>query len=111
MSRAGFEGDKQRIMLYNRNLKIETDLTTSIDLSAAEIIWSQDSKYIYFTAANTIYTSIYKIDVSSKELFTITEEVDASSITLSPSGDKIFLKIKDQIYLMKFFQLKLTVKI
>ena len=92
MSRAGFEGDKQRIMLYNRNLKIETDLTTSIDLSAAEIIWSQDSKYIYFTAANTIYTSIYKIDVSSKELFTITEEVDASSITLSPSGDKIFFK-------------------
>ena len=92
MSRAGFEGDKQRIMLYNRNLKIETDLTTSIDLSAAEIIWSQDSKYIYFTAANTIYTSIYKIDVSSKELFTITEKVDASSITLSPSGDKIFFK-------------------
>ncbi|MBI1930952.1 MAG: S9 family peptidase [Ignavibacteriales bacterium] len=92
MSRSGFEGDKQRIMLYNRNLKIETDLTTSIDLSAAEIIWSQDSKYIYFTAANTIYTSIYKIDVSSKELFTITEKVDASSITLSPSGDKIFFK-------------------
>lgn len=92
MLRAGFEGDKQRIMLFNRNLKIETDLTTSIDLSAAEIIWSKDSKYIYFTAANTIYTSIYKIDISTKELVTIAENVDASSITLSPNGDKIFFK-------------------
>lgn len=92
MSRAGFEADKQRIMLYNRNLKIETDLTSSIDLSAAEIIWSHDSQFIYFTAANTIYTSIYRIDVSTKELFMVSEKVDASSISLSPNGDKIYFK-------------------
>ncbi|MBK8944214.1 MAG: S9 family peptidase [Ignavibacteriae bacterium] len=92
MERAGFESDKQRIILYNRNLNIEIDLTSSIDLSAGEIIWSHDAKFIYFTAANTIYNSIYRIDISTKELFTIAEKVDVSTITLSPNGDKIFFK-------------------
>ncbi len=92
MERAGFESDKQRIMLYNKNLGIATDLTSSIDLSAGELIWSQDSKFIYFTAPNSIYNSIFRIDISTKELFTVAEKVNASSITLSPNGDKIFFK-------------------
>jgi len=92
MERAGFEADKQRIMLYDRSSGNLTNLSSDIDLSAGELIWSQDSKFIYFTAAHHIYNSIYKIEISTHELFTIAEKVVAASITLSPDGLKIYFK-------------------
>lgn len=90
MERAGFEADKQRIMLYNRTLGINVDLTTNFDISAGEIIWSKDSKSIFFTAANQVYNSIFKIDIDTQELTTILEKAVVSSIQLSNDGKKIF---------------------
>ncbi len=92
MERAGFEADKQRLMLYNRKLKITTDISKDFDLSTGEIVWSNDSKSIYFTAANKIYNSIYKIDISNNKLTTILEEVVVSSLQLSDDGSKLFFK-------------------
>lgn len=90
MERAGFEADKQRIMLYNRTLGINVDLTTNFDISVGEIIWSNDSKSIFFTAANQVYNSIFKIDIDTQELTTILEKAVVSSIQLSNDGKKIF---------------------
>lgn len=92
MERAGFEADKQRIMLYNRITEKTTNLTGNYDLSAGELVWAKDSKSIYFTSANKIYNSIFKIDVDTKLISTVIEAVVASSLKLSDDGKTLFFK-------------------
>lgn len=92
MERAGFEADKQRIMLYNRISGETKNLTGDYDLSAGELIWSKDSKSIYFTSANKIYNSIFKIDLNTGLVSTIIEAVVASSIKISEDGKTLFFK-------------------
>lgn len=92
MERAGFEADKQRIMLYNRLNGSTTDLSGKYDLSAGELVWSKDSKTIYFTAANQIYNSIYAIDVNTKLVSTLVESVVASSLQLTADGKILYFK-------------------
>jgi len=92
MERAGFEADKQRIMLYNTQTEKTINLTGNYDLSAGELVWSKDSKSIYFTTANRIYNSIFKIDVTTKLISTFIESVVASSLKLSADGKTLFFK-------------------
>jgi dipeptidyl aminopeptidase/acylaminoacyl peptidase len=92
MERAGFEADKQRIILYDRITKNSTDLTGNYDFSAGEIVWAKDSKSIYFTAANKIYNSIFKVDLNTKLISTVIESVVASSLKLTTDGKKLFFK-------------------
>jgi len=92
MERAGFEADKHRIMLYNRQNGNTTDLSGEYDFSAGQLIWAKDSKSIYFTAANQIYNSIFVIDINTKLMSTVIENVVASSLTLSGDGKTLFFK-------------------
>jgi dipeptidyl aminopeptidase/acylaminoacyl peptidase len=90
MERAGFEADKKRIFLYNRLNGETIDLSGEYDLSAGEIVWSKDSKSIYFTAANKVYNSIYKADVELKLISTVVEAVVASSLEISSDGNTLY---------------------
>ncbi|PID62539.1 MAG: dipeptidyl aminopeptidase [Ignavibacteriae bacterium] len=108
MERAGFEADKQRIMLYNLITKKTTNITADYDFSAGEIIWSNDSKAIYFTAANKIYNSIFKIEIETQLLSTIVEKVVASSIKLSQDGETLFFKNQKSTMPNEIFSIKTT---
>jgi dipeptidyl aminopeptidase/acylaminoacyl peptidase len=103
MERAGFEADKQRIMLYNRITQNITNLTEEYDISAGQLVWSKDSKSIYFTAANKIYNSIYKIDVDSKFLSIIAEKVVAASLKLSGNGKTLYFKNQSSTFPYEIF--------
>ncbi|MAT57208.1 MAG: dipeptidyl aminopeptidase [Ignavibacteriae bacterium] len=92
MERAGFEADKKRLFIYDIESKTSKNLTEDYDLSVGEVIWSPDSKSIYFTAANQVYQSIYKIDIETAELKTIIEENYNSGIKLSADGNTIYFK-------------------
>jgi len=92
MERAGFEADKKRIMLYNRMTEKIINLTGNFDLSADEFLWSNDSKNLYFIAANKIYNSIFRINISTKLVSTIIESVVASSLQISSNGKTLFFK-------------------
>ncbi len=92
MERAGFEADKQRIMLYNRITGKTINLTEDYDFSAGQLIWAKDSKAIYFTSANKIYNSIFKVDLNTKLVSTLIESVVASSLKLSNDGKTLFFK-------------------
>jgi dipeptidyl aminopeptidase/acylaminoacyl peptidase len=55
----GYESDRWRVMLYDRqNGKIE-NLTEGFDRSANELTWSADSKTIFFTAENETLQPVY----------------------------------------------------
>lgn len=92
MARAGFEADKQTLVLYDRKTGKLNDISEHIDLSIGKIVWADDSKSVYFDSANKVYNSVYRIDIESKELELIYEPHSNSNITLSSNGSKLFFK-------------------
>ena len=92
MERAGFEADKQRLMIYDRQTGELNCVSNDLDISFGQLIWSKDSKSIYYTAANKVYESIYEIDIATGENKILLEEADNSSLVLSPDGNTIFYR-------------------
>jgi dipeptidyl aminopeptidase/acylaminoacyl peptidase len=92
MSRAGFEADKYSLILYNITTGQIQNLTEKYDLSVNEILWSPDSKFIYFNASNEINESIYRIDISDGKLEMILEKHSNSNLNISPDGKTLYFK-------------------
>jgi dipeptidyl aminopeptidase/acylaminoacyl peptidase len=92
MARAGFEADKQVLTIYERSSANLRDLSARYDISVGEFTWSPDSKSIYFTAANEIYNSIYKIDIDSADNQIILEERYNASLNISPDGKTLYFR-------------------
>ena len=63
MNRPGFEADRQRLMLFNRKLKVFTELTEGFTLSVESIVWHPSGKEIYFSVSENGSKSIYKTDL------------------------------------------------
>src|SRR6266446_5482413 len=56
---AGYEADRWRVMLYDRQSGKNENLSESFDSSADELAWSPDSKTIYFTTENETQKPVY----------------------------------------------------
>ena len=56
---AGYESDRWRVMLYDRQSGKNENLSEGFDRSANELAWSPDSKTIYFTAENETQQPVY----------------------------------------------------
>jgi dipeptidyl aminopeptidase/acylaminoacyl peptidase len=57
--KAGYESDRWRVMLYDRQTAKNENLSEGFDRSANELAWSPDSKTIYFTAENETLQPVY----------------------------------------------------
>lgn len=89
MERAGFEADKNRIFVMDLNTKIITDITKPIDQSADNILWSKDSKTIYFNSCVDAVHQLYSYTLTAKKdpLRKITNGLsDLGSIDISFDG-------------------------
>jgi dipeptidyl aminopeptidase/acylaminoacyl peptidase len=83
-----YESDRWRLMLYDRAAGTHTELAESFDRSVDEIVWSPDSKHIYFTALNEEEQPVY--DVAAAPGSTPRQIVKDSfneSISLSADGN------------------------
>src|SRR5438128_2146631 len=58
---AGYEADRWRVMLYDRQTGKIQNLSEMFDRSADGLAWSPDSKTIYFTAENETLQPVYSI--------------------------------------------------
>ena len=92
MKQAGFEADKQRVMLYNRATSELKNLSANLDISARQLVWSPDSRFIYFTAANEINNSVYKINIKTGGISVIVKDRYNTGILVSNDGSKIYFK-------------------
>ena len=92
MERAGFEADRLRLMLYDRISGKTNELTKGFDYSVGQIIWSPDSKSIYFTAGKEENVSLFKVDISSPKVEMIYKDHFNSSLLISNDGEKLFFK-------------------
>ncbi len=92
MARAGFEADKRVLTLYDRKTKTLKPVSDKLDFSVGQFIWAPDSKHIYFTSANEIYNSIFKINIETKESTVVIKERVNSNIVLRNNGEDLFFK-------------------
>jgi dipeptidyl aminopeptidase/acylaminoacyl peptidase len=70
-----------------------------------DIIWSPDSKAIYFVSENEIYSSIFKLDLNSGEIKLLLKEHINSLPNISPDGKVLYFKqqrtnLPDEIFSM-----------
>ncbi|PKL82005.1 MAG: S9 family peptidase, partial [Ignavibacteriae bacterium HGW-Ignavibacteriae-3] len=92
MAREGFEADKKAIVLYNRTTSQLNNISEKVDLTAGQLIWSPDSKFIYFDAPNEVYNSIYKINIETGKSEIIVKENGNVSLSISPDGKTLYFK-------------------
>ena len=88
----GHESDQQFLILYDRQTGKLKNITKGFDRSIAEIVWSPDSKEIYFTANNEIFNSVYKIDVNTGKIKLILKDHSNTGLALSNDGKTIYFK-------------------
>lgn len=73
MPRAGFESDKNRLMLMNLIDGTTTDVSTGFDQSCEHLRWSSDSKKIFFTSGIKATVQLFEADIASKKMRQITQ--------------------------------------
>ncbi len=91
-ARAGFESDKNDIVLYNRKTGNIKNLTKDIDISASEIEWTPNSKNIFYTADHEIYSSIYKLNIETGKNVLFHEKNVNRSLLVSRDGSTLFFE-------------------
>lgn len=94
MERAGFEADRQRLMIYDIESGKTRQLFAKQDISVSEMTWSPDGRYIYFTAAKEINESVYRISLSAEKAELIIEKHMSSNLMISPEGSRIYFKMQ-----------------
>ena len=62
---AGYEADKWRVMLFDRQTGKSENLSESFDRSATDLAWSPDSKTIYFLAENETLLPVYTMEAKA----------------------------------------------
>jgi len=65
MSRPGFEADRLRIKLFDRETGKTQTLTEGWDRSPGSLTWSRDSKTLFVTAEDIARLKIFAVDVAS----------------------------------------------
>lgn len=88
--RAGFESDKQSIVLYDRATRKTTNLTSKIDFSVGQILWSPDQKYIYFDADREAFHSIFKVNVATGEYSVLVKDGFNTNMKISSDGKTLY---------------------
>ncbi len=88
--RAGFESDRIRLMLYNRQNRKISELSKDLDQWVEEMIWAPDSKSLYITITDSGTYQIYNIDLNGKyEKITNGLYNFGRGITITPDGKEL----------------------
>ncbi len=110
MKRAGFEADKQDLIIYDVETKSYKNLTENFVFSISEFIWSHTSKKIYFISSNEINESIYQIDVASGKVDLLEKENVNSDLILSANGNFLYFKKQKSDLPSELFSINITTK-
>ncbi len=75
MERDGYEADKNRLMVRDMASGEITDLTTDWDYTIEEFAWNPNGKSLWFIAYHQGVAPVFSIDVDSKAVTTVAEDV------------------------------------
>jgi len=92
----GYEADKWRVMLYDRQTGKNETLSESFDRSATDLAWSADSQTIYFLAEDETLQPVYAME--AKTGATPKKVLDGFNAEFTFSGDgKILLTARTSL--------------
>jgi dipeptidyl aminopeptidase/acylaminoacyl peptidase len=92
-ARAGYESDRFRLMLYDREKKTTQELPKKLDAWIDEFIWDPTSKTIYFTSGSAGVEPVLSVDVDGMikgEVAGLVQSGEFSSLAISPDGKILF---------------------
>ena len=85
--RAGYEADKWRLMLYDRQTGKHTNVNEGFDRSVEGMVWTPDSKTIYFLAEDRGHKPVFSLAATpGAEPRVILKDTFNSDLTLSRDG-------------------------
>jgi dipeptidyl aminopeptidase/acylaminoacyl peptidase len=84
--RAGYESDRFRLVIYNRQSGQIQNLTENFDQWVETMVWSPDSRTIYFTSENKGEAPIYRIDIAAPNQVHEIVRGTNDEVMLSPDG-------------------------
>ena len=98
MARAGFEADKQVLILYELATGKLIRVTDKLDISLGQILFSPDGNYVYYDVDREAFHSIYRYNMKSEENTLLIKDGTNSSMKLSADGNTIyFLRHKSNL--------------
>ncbi|MCX6154310.1 MAG: S9 family peptidase [Candidatus Kapabacteria bacterium] len=110
MERAGFESDKNRLMLYNRKSGEISELTKTLDQWEEQYVWSPDSKFIYMVAGDSAIVPIYKFDIQTggwKVIYSGMFNCDGG-LSISNDGKSLIFERRSMLQPFEIYSLNLT---
>jgi dipeptidyl aminopeptidase/acylaminoacyl peptidase len=91
MRRAGFEADRRELVLYERISGKLVNLTETVDYSVNDVVWSPDSRSLFFNADDKGNVSIFKVTVNGKNALKILDKGFNTSLRLTPDGKTVII--------------------
>ena len=92
MARAGFEADKQSLIIYQRQLGQSRNATADWDRSVGSLTWSPDSRMILLTAEDRGESPIYSLDLDAKQPIELTR-LHADDLTFGANKVLFFTRV------------------
>jgi dipeptidyl aminopeptidase/acylaminoacyl peptidase len=90
--RAGFEADRFRLMLLDRNTGASRELTPGFDAWVEDFAWLPDSQSILFTTHREARGAIYRVGIDEKAPSEIWRGATASAPEVSRDGKEVFFQ-------------------
>ncbi|MBA3666958.1 MAG: S9 family peptidase [Sphingomonas sp.] len=90
MARAGYESDRQVIMLRDLASGQTRALTAAWDRSAGSLAWSPDGRSLLITAEDVMELPIFRVDVATGRIKRVTGNGHAGNVVATADGGAIF---------------------
>ncbi len=101
--RAGFEADRFRLMLVDRQSGRSRELPTGLDRSVQSFLWSSDGKTIYATIDEDMYGPVVAFDVATGKMRRVLDKVTASDLTLDKDGRALAFSNQSEVMPIEVF--------
>jgi dipeptidyl aminopeptidase/acylaminoacyl peptidase len=82
----GFYGDRSRIMIHERRAMVIRDLTETFDYGCSSLVWTPDSKRIYFVSDQKGLSRVAYVDLKGVGPRAITSQKSFGSLRIGPRG-------------------------
>jgi dipeptidyl aminopeptidase/acylaminoacyl peptidase len=102
MERDGYEADKNRLYILDRQTNVKTDATAQFDQSVHSLAWTDDSRSVYFVSDYQATDEIYRYTPETGDISKITAGVHDYAMVLQAGGRLIAVRRSmskpDEIY-------------
>jgi dipeptidyl aminopeptidase/acylaminoacyl peptidase len=96
MTRPGFESDRYRVMIYDResgeSSELAPTMATEFDRSPDALTFSPEGRRLYATADDNGYHNIFEIDARNGKVRRLTGDLDAASVSVAPNGKTLVFR-------------------